>query len=289
MATVESENKGWNEQDLNELFSTIDVNKIKKPFSEYLNAIDSLYSMYQADSNSWLMRHFQQFDTSDLDEKSLAFVSESLSIANYDSNSLQGEQVILFREPVLVSELYCSKPVFNDGTDAVRIISHLGFDKKVVTDRVSVHKNNPNKPSTAYQIHDSVRGLILPRNLTFHSIKLVTLKKLLTDSDKIEAVQKALKNAQEAPAIEVEKISKKLVDINMILRSESERMDALQSEIQLREQQQQHLDNTLANTEKSLTKVQKDLDKANLSYQKISSELSEKEDQIEDIEGKTEA
>ncbi|EKM28498.1 hypothetical protein VCHENC02_5611, partial [Vibrio harveyi] len=143
----------------------IGVNKIRKPFNEYLNAIDSLYSTYNANSNSWLMRHFQQLDTSDLDEKSIAFVSESLSVANYDSNSLQGEQVILFKEPVLVSELYCSKPIFNDGTDAIRIISHLGFDKKVVTARVSVPTSNPNKPSTAYQIHDSVRGLILPRNL----------------------------------------------------------------------------------------------------------------------------
>ena len=289
MATVESGNQGWNEKDLNDLFSTIDVSEIKKPFNEYLTALDAFYSMHKADDSSWLIRHFQNFDLDSLDQNNIAFVSESLNHANYDVNALQGEQVILFKEPVLVSELYFSRVLYNDGTDVVRIISHHGFDKKVVTKRVSVYQSKTGKSSIAYQIHDFAHGLILPRNADLLSLKLVTLKELLTDQKKLDAIQKALKNAQETPTIIIENISKKFSEINIILRSSAEKMDALQSEIQLLEQQRQHLESTIANTQNTLKSVQKDHDKVSLSYQTISSKLSNKEEQIQDIDGKIEA
>ncbi len=285
---MESRNQSWNEKDLNDLFSTIDLSSIKKPFNEYLAALDAFYSMYRADNSSSLMRHFQNFDFDSLTQNNIAFVSQSLNLANYDENALQGEQVILFKEPVLVSELYCSRALYKDGTDVVRIISYHGFDKKVVTKRVSVNLNTTEKPSIAYQIHDFAHGLILPRNADFLSLKLVRLNNLLTDPNKLDAIQKALKNAQETPTILIEKTSKKFSEINIILRSSAEKMDALQSEIQLQEQQRQHLGSTIANTQNTLKSVQNDHDKVSLSYQTISTQLSEKEAQIQVFDGKFE-
>ncbi|MCU8501993.1 hypothetical protein M2F98_00715 [Vibrio vulnificus] len=289
MATVESENQGWHEQDLDELFRSIDIGSIKKPFNEYLAALNALYSMHKADESSWLMRHFQQFNLSSLDNDNLAFVTESLKHANYDENALQGEQIVLFKEPVLVSELYCSRVLYNDGTDVVRLISYNGFAKKVVTKRVFVNHTSDNKSAIAYQIHDVAHGLILPRHADFLSLKLVTLKNLLTSPDKIDSIQKALKNAQEIPVIAIENTSKIFSEINMILRRSVEKINTLQSEIQLQEQQRQHLESIISNTQNTLKSVQKDHDKVSQRYQTIISQLSDKEDQIEDIEGKIEA
>lgn len=285
---MESGNQGWNEEDLKDLFNTIDVSRIKEPFNEYLTALDAFYDMYKPDSSSWLIRHFQKFDLNLLDLKTIEFVSESLSHANYDENALQGEQVVLFREPVLVSELYCSRVLYSDGTDVVRIISHRTFEKKVVTKRVSVNQITTGESSTAYQIHDFAYGLILPRNADLLSLKLVTIENLLTDPNKLNAVQKALKNAQETPTIIIENISKKFNEINIILRSSAEKMDALQSEIQLLEQQRQHLESTIANTQNTLKSVKKDHDNVSLSYQTISHQLLVKEEEIQDVNGKIE-
>lgn len=280
---MESGNQGWNEEDLKDLFNTIDVSRIKKPFDEYLTALDAFYDMYKPDSSSWLIRHFQKFDLNLLDLKTIEFLSESLSHANYDENALQGEQVVLFREPVLVSELYCSRVHYIDGTDVVRIISNRAFDKKVATKRVSVNLNKTGESTIAYQIHDFAHGLILPRNAQVLSLKLVTLTKLLTDPNKLDAIQKALKNAQEIPTIIIEDVSKKFSEINLILRSSAEEMEALQSEIRLLEQQRLHLESTITNTQNTLKNVKKDHDNVSLSYQTISSQLLDKEEEIQNL------
>ncbi|MDS1861237.1 hypothetical protein QX220_06230 [Vibrio vulnificus] len=284
MATVESENKGWNEQDLDELFSTIDVNKIRKPFDEYLNSLNAFFTHYKVESNTSLLRHFDSFSSESLDDKDSNFVAESLRIANFDLNSLNGEQVILFNEPVVVSELYCSRVPYDEGTNAIRLISYKGFEKKVVTRKTNVINNETGASSTAYQIHDMALGLILPRVAIFHSVKLATYRGLLQDPNKLEATQKALQKAQELPSIEIQNIIKKLADINMIIRSSAEKINSVQANIHLLEQERLHNENTISNTQKALTKVQKDHDKISLAYQKISSELSEKEEQIKDIE-----
>lgn len=286
---MDSENQGWNKQDLNELFSTIDVNRIREPFDEYLKSLNAFYSHYEADNNTTLFRHFDSFNLESLSDSDTKFVVESLRIANFDVNSLEGEQVILFSEPVVVSELYCSRIPHDDSMNSLRLISYLGFDKKVVTKKSSVHNNNTNTSATAYQVHDMALGLILPRTALFHSVKLVTYENLLKDHNKLEVTQKALQKAQELPSIEVQNIIKKFSDINMMIRSSAERMDTVKANIQLLEQERLHNESTIANTQKALTKVQKDHDKVSLSYQKISNELSEKEDQIEVIEGKIEA
>lgn len=289
MATVESENKGWNEQDLNELFSTIDVNKIRKPFDEYLKSLNAFFSHYKAESNTSLMRHFDIFNSKSLDDKNSSFAAESLRIANFDLNSLNGEQVILFSEPVVVSELYCSSVPYDESTNSIRLISYQGFDKKIVTRKSSVHDNNNRVSLTAYQIHDMALGLILPKAAKFSSVKLSTYQNLLKDHKKLDATQKALQKAQELPSIEIQNITKKFADINMMIRSSAEKMNSVQADIHLLEQERLHNENTIANTQKALIKVQKDHDKVSLNYQKISNELSDKEDQLEDIDGKISA
>jgi hypothetical protein len=287
MAIVESENQGSNEKYLDELFSTIDLNRIKQPFNDYIKILNSFFTKYEPDQNQWLIKHFKKFDISLLSKKELEFVTQSLHIANYDENSLQDEHVVLFNEPVLVSELYCSGAV--NESSVIRLISYSGFEKKVVTKKKLVTNLMVNRHETTYQIYDMAHGLILPRNAQFLYVKLATIKDLLTDPKKLESAREGINKAQELPAIEMQSLSKKFEDINSMMRIRAEKMSAVQSDIHLLEQEKIHKEKTLENTQKLLAKVQKDHDKVSVSYQEISNELSEKEDQIEDIEAQSHA
>lgn len=280
---VENNNQDWNERDLNELFSTVDLARIKEPFDDYLKCLNSFFTMYESDKQHWLIKHFKDFDLNSLSTEDLAFVSDSLRMANYDENALQGEHVVLFKEPVLVSELYCSG-ITSENTNLIRLISYSGFDKKVVTSKQSVANMRANRREIAFQIFDMAHGLILPKNARFHAIKLVTTKNLLTESKKLESAKDAINKAREIPVIELQSLSKKFNEINSIININAEKMNSIQSDIHLLEQERLHNENATKNTQKLLDKIQKDHEKANLRYQKLSSEITEKEEQLDTIE-----
>lgn len=283
---MERDNHSWNEQDLNELFSTIDVNKIRKPFNEYLDSLDALYTTYQADNNCTTFHYYKKFVAESLTQEEIQFVLKALSFSSYDENSLANENVIIFQEPVIVSELRCSTYPHDENSGALSLISYKGLEKKFIIKRTTTLLND--ESVTTYQVHEMVLGIILPKYVDLKSVKFTTYNRLLKEPKKLEAISKALYNSQELPSVEIQNIITKFTNINMMIRSSAKEMDSIQANIHLLEQERLHNENTITNTQKTLIKVQKDHDKISLSYQKTSSELSEKEKQIEDIESKIE-
>ncbi|PSW43800.1 hypothetical protein [Photobacterium leiognathi] len=287
MATVENENQGWNDQNLNKLFSTIDVNKIREPFNKYLDSLDALYTEYQAHSSCSTFHYYKRFVAESRTKEEAQFDLKALSFSNHDESSLENENVILFQEPVIVSELRCSGYPHDENSGALSLISYKGFEKKFIIKRSTALLNN--ESVTTYKVHETVLGIILPKYVNLKSVKFTTYNGLLKEPKKLEAISKALDNSQELPSVEIQNIIKKFSDINMMIKSSNEKIDSVQADIHLLEQERLHNENAITNTQKALTKVQKDHDKVSLSYQKISNELSEKEDQIEDIESKIKA
>lgn len=279
---MESENKGWNEQDLNELFSTIDVNRIRKPFNEYLDALDALFTEYQVDQANSQFRYYKSFDAEGLTEDDAKFALKALALAGHDENSLHGENVVLFREPVIVSELKSSNYPHDENSGALELVSYKGFDKKFIIKRQT--STIDDELVTTYQVHEMALGIILPKYVDLVSVKFTSYQILLQEPKKLKSAQKALKNAQELPAIEIQSIIKKFADINTLIRISAEKMNSVQANIHLLEQERLNNETNIESTRKSLEKVQKDYDVASRSYQKLNSDISEKEDQLEDVE-----
>jgi hypothetical protein len=115
------------DEELGSLFSSLDTTKISKPFDKYLSAIDSFYIDYKADSLfTSLFLYYKGFNPENIPDKESKFVDDALSTANYDVNSLKGENVILFSEPVIVSEVNCINVRADDDVNAIRLISFRG-------------------------------------------------------------------------------------------------------------------------------------------------------------------
>ncbi|MEZ9319488.1 hypothetical protein AB4161_03775 [Vibrio sp. 10N.286.51.E5] len=276
------ENKNLNEQELKELFSTIDVNKIRKPFNEYLDALDTLFTEYRIEQSSPQFRYYKSFDAEGLIESDAKFALKALALASHDENSLQGENVILFREPVIVSELKSSSYPHDENSGALELISYKGMDKKFIIKRQT--STIDDELVTTYQVHEMALGIILPKNVDLKSLKFTSYQRLLQEPKKLELAQKALKKAQEQPYIEIQNIIKKFADINLMIGRASGQVESLLDNIHRLEQERLNNETNIENTRKSLEKVQKEFDSVSRNYQQINNEIASKEDKLEGVE-----
>jgi hypothetical protein len=103
---------------------------LSNSFNEYIDSLNAFYITYTPDTGRALMRQYQGFEIEQLDDNDLSFIKRSLRLSNHGINSLQGENVILFHEPVVISSLKIKCQKSRDGSGAVRLISYSHRDKK---------------------------------------------------------------------------------------------------------------------------------------------------------------
>lgn len=260
-------------QNLNETFEKININNTIKSLDEYIACLDSFYTTYTSDSKSSFIRYYQNFIPDANDEENRKFINKALLIANYDENSLNGDNVILFSSPMIVSELNCTDIPNDEKTSLVRLITFTGSDKKITTKRTLIKKGTFDVPITKYEVHDVVLGFILPRKCNFHSIKLVSFDRLHTDHNQLERTQKALQKANDVSLIEKHNITEKLNNINSVINLGFEKFNLIEKDIQLLEQQKSHTENSLENNKKSLNQLSYDLEASNKTYEKIQNDI----------------
>ncbi len=282
-----NKNNSFDEADLNELFSGINTNEIAKPFYQYTSALSSFFTKYTAKTSNTLMRVFDDFDFEWFDDKESAFVKESLKLANYDESALQGEVVVLFPSPVIVSELSCKNVSSAETEGAVRLISYSGGDKRFAAKRTTKRENAVNGDLiSTYKIHDVVLGLILPKRSVFDSVNVASIRTLHTEPDKLEKAKDALNRAKEIPLIEMQKIGNKFERINSIIDIQRDTFKSITSDINVLEKERSHAESSLANSQSTLGKVRKDIDKSNREYEKLSQAIADESDTLSAIEGK---
>lgn len=260
---------------LNETFNEINISNTINSLSEYISSLDSFYTTYTSDSKYSSLRYYQKFTFDANNEENSKFISNALLFANYDENSLNGDNVILFSSPMIVSEINCTDIPNDEKTSLVRLITFIGSDKKITTRRTLLKKGTfDDKPITKYEVHDVVLGFILPRKCNFHSIKLVSYDKLHTDHNLLERTQKALQKATDASLIEKHNIIEKLNDINSVINLSVEKFNLIEKDIQLLEQQKNYTENSLENNQKSLNQLSYDLEVSNKTYERIQNDIS---------------
>ncbi|MEZ9370856.1 hypothetical protein AB4140_18825 [Shewanella sp. 10N.286.51.B2] len=107
---------------LNEIFSVIDTKNIMKPFKEYQASLDSFFTEYSPSKFPSLIRFYETFNTDTFSSEDHRFIANALDMANYDESALKGECVLLFAEPLIVSELRCKGVIRNKNEGAIRLI-----------------------------------------------------------------------------------------------------------------------------------------------------------------------
>jgi hypothetical protein len=276
--------------DLNNLFEDIHVKNMVKPFYDYLSSLDSFFTNYSKDSTSSLIRFFDTFNPDDFSEEEFTFSSQALSVANYDESALRGECVVLFSEPVIISEIQCEGIPRTEDEGIVRLISYSKVEKKYKTKRTN-HSDGltPGGLITTYKVHDVILGLVVPRNFGFQSLKFARFRSLLSDYNKLECTERALQNANERSSVEIQKIVSKLRDINLIINDKLEKFNTIQGDIQALEQEKSHTENSIESSKISLDKVRKDLDNTSKEFNKLASGVVEETDRLEVVQAKVKA
>ena len=296
----EPKTKGWvvtvskngisDDTDFSEVFSHVDTNEIVKPFQEYTQALSSFFTTYTPKTSQALIRIYDNFKPEWFGPEEAAFANEALKFANYDESALQGELVVLFSTPVIVSELSCNNVSKSENEGAVRLISYRGVDKRFATKRTTKKPININgAPISTYNIHDIALGLILPKHSAFYSVRVASTSALLTEPEKFDRVKDALNRAREIPLIEMQKIKDKLDYINSVIDIKRGLFDSISSDISILEQKRSHAENSLAHSQNALEKVRNDIDKSNREYEKLSKTISDESEGLIAIEKRIEA
>ncbi|WP_240221233.1 hypothetical protein [Rheinheimera hassiensis] len=276
--------------DLKGLFSGIDTHKITKPLDNYLESLNSFFSDYNQESDRSLMRFFEDFNPDNFVDDDISFMANALIMANYDESALRGECVIIFSEPVIVSDLKCVDVFRNESEDALRLISYKGGEKKFTTKRsTQSDRSIRNRLITIYMVHDVVLGIILPKHSNFQSVKIVRYRTLHSDYKKLEHTQKALLDANDIPRIEIQKIVKKLDEINSIINNKLDSLNTIQGDIHALEQEKSHAESSLESSRIALEKARNDLDKTSRDFNKLVSSVADENDKLETVQAKVKA
>ncbi len=285
-----NQREGREDIDLNELFDSIDIDSMAKPFNDYLSSLDSFFTMYSKNSVTSLMRLFEKFNPDDFSNEELEFSVKALRMANYEDSALRGECVVLFSEPVIISDIQCKNIPNTENEGAVRLISYSGMEKKFTTKRTARSGNSTtNVLITTYKVHDVVLGLILPRNCDFQSVKIASYRSLLTDYKKLERTERALQNASDIPRIEIQNIVKKFRDISVVINNKRENFHTIQGDIQALEQEKSHTENSLDSSKIALDKARKDLDNTSREFNRLASSVVEETEALDVVQAKIKA
>ncbi|WP_102297561.1 hypothetical protein [Vibrio cyclitrophicus] len=275
--------EGWEDINLEELFSDIDADSITSPMDEYLDSLDAFYTTYIPSSNSSTMKVFNDFNPESIDEKDNKFISAALQASNYDVNALRGEYVVLFSEPVIVSEIQCHNIPMDENEGAIRLISNFVTDKKVTTKRTTTSQDLNSASITTYKVHEIVYGLILPKRCDLKSVKLTSFFSLHLDIKTLEKTEKALQKANSAPKIQIQKVVKKFQDINSIIRDRQDKLEIIQRDINALEQKKSHTENSLENSQDTLKKVSNDINSISKEYENVSTALSRTNQELDKV------
>ncbi|MCL1066454.1 hypothetical protein L2735_06480 [Shewanella olleyana] len=272
--------------DLNEVFSGIDEISITAPFEEYLEGLDSFYSNFKSDENTSLIRYFSDFDPKNFDDKEKEFVRGALLVANYDEAALRGENVLLFSEPIILAELSCINTPYEENDSAIRLISYLGTDKKITTQRTTQYEGLGliSKEVTVYQVHQIVIGVILPKRSKLESVKLARATYLHSDQKKLKNIQKLLKKASDLPQVLIQKASRKTDEINRLIRIEKDNFKALKGDIDVLEQEKANVEGSLKTSQNSLKKVQNELKTISKDFDNTVADVNQKSLEIDSLQ-----
>ncbi|HAS6978159.1 hypothetical protein ACRTD6_07800 [Vibrio parahaemolyticus] len=255
--------------DLGELFEELSTQDMSNALKEYSDSLDAFFRLAPAGSYTSSVRGYENFDVTSLNQDDSTFVSNALRLANYDENALRGENIVLFHEPVILSEFMCSANIFNANEGVLRLISYLGTDKKVTTKWGTSVDETTKKPVTTYSVHDLVIGLILPQRCKFTAVKFAEIDSLVTDYKKLKRVRDSLEKARELPLIQRQNLQSKFQDINSLIKIKSDEFTALESDIEVLEHQKSHTETNLSRSQNALQSVQEDIAKATKEYESL--------------------
>ncbi|EGQ7871218.1 hypothetical protein H8Q54_002017 [Vibrio parahaemolyticus] len=267
--------------DLDELFDELSTQEMSNSLKAYSDALDNFFEYIPAGSRTSLMREYENFDVTSLEPDDTKFVNDALLLANYDKSALRGENVVLFSEPVILSEFICAATLYNKNEGVLRLISYIGEDKKVFTKWTTSIADN--KSVTTYSVKDTVLGVILPQRCKFTAVKIAKFGSLFTDYKKLERVRVLLDKVREIPLIQRQELQNRFQVINSQIKLKNDEFNALESEIEILEHQKSHIETNLSRSQSTLDAVQNDLTEVTKEYENLFLKFEEESKRLQAV------
>ncbi|WP_234427284.1 hypothetical protein [Vibrio anguillarum] len=253
--------------DINIIFT-----KAAEHLNQYASAIQSLFIDLKEGKADDLMRVFDDFNFENLTtNEDMGFVEQSLRNANYPAQALNGETVILFSQPVIVSEIFCRS---NSASIPIRLISSENVDKAFKSEaRVTKTYGGSTQYNyqIAYKIHDVVLGFVLPSSSSFDHVYVATSAWMIQNQNALETANDAINKVITIPNI----LNDKLDNINSIINSKIGTKNSLTKEVDVLKKNHEHEKKRLENLNISLEKAEKDFNESHRDYKKLSENITE--------------
>ncbi len=274
------------------IFDLSDLPDIEKSFEDYSSKLDAFFVMWTRGSQldlslSSIVAPFEKFEPNELfdnrDEKRLKL----LESANYSIDSLRDEHLVLFSEPVIVSELACTNVPLDATTGAIRLISHQHLDKKIIAKGPTRRASERDSRNTIYIINDLVLGIILPKKCRLIFIRFARFKSLLSDQKKLEELATAFHLAKDVPLVAKDVIEVKIAKVNTIIESKMNQLRSVKDRYAVSKEELFSNQSNLEAIKEHTASSNERLRLINDEYKKMVNEALAKSAQYDELEDKT--
>ncbi|MEH6532225.1 MAG: hypothetical protein V7735_12920 [Photobacterium frigidiphilum] len=235
-------------------FDDISTKDFDAAISKLNSAISSQF--FEVKNNSTLVVFNDVLSNDELEDNAKKILLSS----NYEASALHGEIVVLFSNPLFISDLACTGNMFgDDNSKTIRLISGQFVEKKFIS-RNNVSHGGSN---SIYKVNGTIRGVVLPPRTSFVKANAIDFHQFFADEAKLEMVMKAHQNVSlEAGALK-QAMSNQTGEISNYLDEQLSDFNSLNNDINIALKEKERLENSNIQNSEILDRIQDDINKAN--------------------------
>ena len=237
------------------LLDKLNTMELSKTLNEFIDTLNSQYISITSDSLQIIFNG--KINSTALSKE----LKDKLLSTNYDIPALNGETVVLFDKPYLVSNIYCNSNYINDSkSNLIRLLTTRYTEKKMVT--LNRIKNSaPNDTfNGVYIANEIIMGFILPTSIlnsvsNFESIDCLDLTQLFTDNERLSAISKAHDNI----FIAANELHEAIKSINIYINDKNKIKDSIEQEVKSLLNERDRLNTSKKNENEILNRIRSDI------------------------------
>lgn len=224
-------------------------------------------------NKSFAISHVGIFDDDSIDK-----IKHSKDRMNYEMAALNGENVIVFKKPYLVSTIYCSSHLGlnNDKSSALRLISYKGTTKKIVP-LISEKEQK-------YVVDEVVWGVIMPNHSSLLSAKMLDLESFFKNESKLLGMAKAHKNIISSVNSLKESILEKFSKVNASLSEKNKMMHSSELQLQSLLNEKERIESSIRKEQIISERIGKDINNATNELSKIQNKVDSRFVRAEELQ-----
>ncbi|ELV8627386.1 hypothetical protein QNF03_004124, partial [Vibrio cidicii] len=214
-----------------------------------MSAVRSLFHTVDHDSRTLLLH--STFRLEQLDQRA----SEIIKLVNYEVAALEGENVVLFSEPLLVSTFKTNNFFsLNVKDTSLRLISYKGNSKKFVS---SEHLESN---SRIYNVNEVIWGAILPEKASFKDANVLDITRLPYSGEKVTNLGKVSQDLFESGTKIRDELNSLKESFKHLIDEDSMILKDLKSNVESLLREKDRVSNNVQTETETLLRIKSDID-----------------------------